>query len=353
MIRKKKYKIKKKSFGLLLLVMVLVALFGYFYYIGTDKYKLKKIGYSDSEIEIIENKLDNIDVIFDNEYLTYLILFLNDSNFNASNLKNYLDMYQDGRSVSDIIYLVNNNISYPYSDKLINIIHEEYFIFDNLDRYMSYSKEEDTNIIVRDVNSNLDYEFYSNIEPTDLSKDTLLIVNKYYNLEKDYYYGELVDMSLEYSVKSGQKLSSVAYEAFKTLVKAGEKDGVHVRNLSAYRSYATQLGLYNNYKSSNGLVWADKWSARAGHSEHQTGLALDVCSKGSWTFDKFQNSKEFTWMKENAYKYGFILRYPEGKTNITGYGYEPWHYRYVGVDAATYIYEHDITYEEYYAYFVK
>ena len=75
--------------------------------------------------------------------------------------------------------------------------------------------------------------------------------------------------------------------------------------------------------------------------------------KDEYVLGKFETSKEFPWMKENAHRYGFILRYPKEKQYITGYGYEPWHYRYVGVDVATYIYEHDITFEEYYAYFVE
>jgi len=132
-----------------------------------------------------------------------------------------------------------------------------------------------------------------------------------------------------------------------------EEEGVYIRNLSAYRSYSRQSAIYNNYKKEHGLKWTDKWSARAGHSEHQTGLALDVTKKGMSTFTGFENTKEFTWISNNAHKFGFILRYPDGKNYITGYGYEPWHYRYVGVDVATYIYENDITFEEYYAYFIE
>ena len=159
-------------------------------------------------------------------------------------------------------------------------------------------------------------------------------------------------MDKAYDNKNGSKLNKEAYAAFQKLVDAGEKEGYHIRNNSAYRSYNTQSGLYNNYKNSNGLTWADKWSARPGHSEHQTGLALDVGVKNEYSLGKFESSPEFTWMKNNAHLYGFILRYPKGKEYITGYGYEPWHYRYVGVDVATYIYENNITYEEYYAYFV-
>ena len=251
-----------------------------------------------------------------------------------------------------VVYLVNHNISYPYSERLVNIIHSKYYIPSRLDRYMSYQSD-DIKTIITNVNSNLDYEFYTNIKPTDITKGNLLIVNKYYYLEKDYYYGELVKMDKAYDNKSNSWLNSIAYEAFKQLVDDAEKEGYHIRNNSAYRSYDTQNGLYNYYKQEHGLTWADKWSARPGHSEHQTGLALDVGVKDIYSLGKFEFSKEFVWMKENSYRYGFILRYPEGKEYITGYGYEPWHYRYVGLEAATYIYQNDITFEEYYAYFVE
>lgn len=211
----------------------------------------------------------------------------------------------------------------------------------------------DINTIITNVNSNLDYEFYTNTVSTDIEKGTLMIVNKFYYLEKDYYYGELVKMDNDYDNQNGNMLNSVAYEAFKELVDQAEIEGYQIRNNSAYRSYDTQNNLYNSYKNSGGLAYADKWSARAGLSEHQTGLALDVGVQTKYATGKFEYSREFTWMKENSYKYGFILRYPKGKEYITGYNYEPWHYRYVGVEAATYIYENDITYEEYYAYFVE
>ena len=89
-----------------------------------------------------------------------------------------------------------------------------------------------------------------------------------------------------------------------------------------------------------------------GYSEHQTGLALDVIAPGG-TLNGFKNTQQFVWMRDNAHRFGFILRYGDGMEYITGYKFEPWHYRYVGVDAATFIYENDLTFEEYYAYYVK
>ena len=91
---------------------------------------------------------------------------------------------------------------------------------------------------------------------------------------------------------------------------------------------------------------------RAGYSEHQTGLALDIVTYGA-SMDTFENTDEFKWLSDNAYKYGFILRYPKGKEKLTGYSYESWHYRYVGKDVAKKIHDLDITYDEYYAYYIE
>ena len=96
---------------------------------------------------------------------------------------------------------------------------------------------------------------------------------------------------------------------------------------------------------------ADKYTARPGYSEHQTGLAIDV-KDGSGQYAFFKNSDEYKWMKDNAHKYGFILRYPEGKEHITGFSFEAWHYRYVGVDVATFIYENDLTFDEYHMMYI-
>ena len=130
------------------------------------------------------------------------------------------------------------------------------------------------------------------------------------------------------------------------------KDGLTLYINSPYRSYSVQSSLYNNYGARDGFSLADTYSARPGFSEHQTGLAFDVTSK-STNFDTFAYSNEYEWLQKNAYKYGFILRYPKGKEYITGYQYESWHYRYVGVEIAKKIKELDLTFEEYYAYFLK
>lgn len=133
------------------------------------------------------------------------------------------------------------------------------------------------------------------------------------------------------------------------MVAAAKSQGVTLSILSAYRSYSYQSTLYNNYVKRDGKAAADRYSARPGHSEHQTGLAFDF--GGTTTKHNFESSyadtKEGKWLAANAQKYGFILRYPKGKEHITGYMFEPWHFRYVGSGEAPKIKSTGKTLEEY------
>ena len=137
-----------------------------------------------------------------------------------------------------------------------------------------------------------------------------------------------------------------------SMFNAAKKENITIIINSAYRSYKKQEELYNQYLSQYGKEYTDAYAARPGHSEHQTGLTVDVTTYGS-NGDNFDKTEAFKWLQDNAHLYGFILRYPKGKEDITGYDYESWHYRYVGVDAATTIHDNDITFDEYYAYYIE
>ena len=144
------------------------------------------------------------------------------------------------------------------------------------------------------------------------------------------------------------QLVKEAKEAFETLSENAKKEGMNVIAMSSYRSYDYQVNLYNNYVAQDGKEAANKYSARPGYSEHQTGLAVDVYNL-DLPYTSFEETEEFTWMQENAYKYGFILRFPKDKVDITGYQYESWHYRYVGKKVAKEIKDNNLTLEEYIA----
>lgn len=141
-----------------------------------------------------------------------------------------------------------------------------------------------------------------------------------------------------------------ARSAFNQMAAAGKKEGIRLTAFSTYRSYHYQKGLFDRYVKQHGESEANRFSARAGQSEHQTGLAFDVGEVGKqheWARQAFGNTDAGKWVAKNAHHYGFIIRYPQGKENITGYIYEPWHLRYLGKDLATKVYNSGLTLEEY------
>ena len=243
------------------------------------------------------------------------------------------------------------------NDELKNELQEQkYFIENNLSRYINYynnNSDLDWKDIVTNVNTNIDNEFYNNDMDTDTSKGILMITNKFYKLTSDFEGLNLVKVSEDDSMYGRTYyLNEEAYEHFKEMVSDARSIGLDFGIYSAYRSYDTQVNLYNNYVKRDGVALADTYSARAGYSEHQTGLAVDLRSRTMNT-SYFEETNEYKWLKDNAHKYGFIIRYPEEFVYITGYQFEPWHYRYCGKEAATIIYNEGITFDEYYEYYVK
>jgi zinc D-Ala-D-Ala carboxypeptidase len=137
--------------------------------------------------------------------------------------------------------------------------------------------------------------------------------------------------------------------AFNAMISAASNAGIKMSYGSGYRSYARQQELYNNYVEQDGQAAADTYSARPGHSEHQTGLAVDVTDGGNCYLRAcFADTTSGQWVANNSHNYGFVIRYPKGKEPITGYQYEPWHLRYLGVDVAKDVYSSGKTLEEYY-----
>ena len=161
--------------------------------------------------------------------------------------------------------------------------------------------------------------------------DGTIIANKSFTVSPDYNPGSLTDE---------------AKQAWDEMVSVASQDGINLKIVSGFRSYNTQQNLYKNYVASDGKANADRYSARAGYSEHQTGLAADI----NLVEDEFKNSKEGKWLANNAGKYGWILRYPYGKENLTGYMPEPWHYRFVGKDLSQKVFDNGewTTLEEYF-----
>lgn len=188
-------------------------------------------------------------------------------------------------------------------------------------------------------------KFYKNINIINQEDDILVLVNKNNKLTKSFIPPKLEKINIKYSNKN-KYLRKEARDAFEKLSKKAKSENLKITAVSAYRSFEYQEILFNNYVKKYGRKYALNCSAKPGHSEHQTGLAVDVMGSNN-DYNKFEETKEFLWMKEHAHEYGFILRYPKNKQKITGFKYEPWHYRYVGIYIATIIHSENITLEEF------
>lgn len=231
-----------------------------------------------------------------------------------------------------------------YNDKLISILNATYYIPNNLFEYLEHSKnEDDLNTLISEVNVGSNNDWYTNQQEADTSKKTAMLVNKFYSLSNTYEPDDIVPIKNWYAY-DGHSIISEVYNYYVKMWNAANQEGLTLLVNSSYRTFEQQEEEYDN---SN-----DEYAARPGSSEHQTGLALDIVTHNTLGND-FENTDEFKWLQENAHKYGFILRYPKGKENITGYSYESWHYRYLGVELATKVYESNLTYDEYYAYYCE
>lgn len=184
-----------------------------------------------------------------------------------------------------------------------------------------------------------------------VEKGLLILVNKQHPVDQAYKPDDLEKIKYFVSDRSEttRYMRAEAAEAFHRMVEEAAQEGIELKMTTAYRSYAFQKILFDNYVAKEGEEAANKYSARPGQSEHQTGLAVDVSSTSvdyqlSNDYDKMEEGK---WLADHAHRFGFIIRFPKGKAEITGYQYEPWHIRYVGLTAAKEIYEQELTLEEF------
>ncbi len=380
----KSKRILKKTLLFFLLLFIIWVGFGLYLNLNNKNKKLEDIGYSNIEISIIRDILSNknIKIIYNYDYLKNLTDLLIDNDFKSDKLSNYLNYYSKYPTISnkDLIYLVNNDLSdIEYNEITMKIIHHKsfnkeyssrynnyynkynlsiddtiyavnhdldkynikydkkydeymknnYCILANLDRYYNYNNKhskKNINDIISEVNSNLDLTPYENVVKSDTTLEEKILVNKYYYLESDYIPEELVEIE---SIHGKGKINKAAYDAYKDMFEAATKDGINLYISRGYITYEEQQKLYYQNKY---------YYEKAGFSENQTGLIIELSNSN--------------WLKNNSYKYGFIQRYPSNKSKITGFN-KPNYYRYVGTSIAKFIYENDITYEEYYAYFIK
>lgn len=311
----KKRKLKKGPIivlGIIFFIIVFISIITSLYkYYTSYEYKLEKIGYNDDEITYII-KLD----------------------------KKYIDHALEG-----------------YDKFLIPLTKQKYLIWSKYNDYISYIKKEykGKNInygsVVSIINTKTNYKTYTHTVETDMNKGYGILVNKYYSLPDKYAPDDIVEMSNAYAYPDNSIRKEV-YDAFKEMSKGAKEMGIILIVNSSYRNYESQKKIYDEYADKKGEEYADSVAARPNYSEHQTGLALDIFTPGAG-MKNFEQTDAYKWLLDNSYKYGFILRYPKGKENLTGYSYESWHYRYLGKDLAKKVFDSGLTFEEYYAYYLE
>lgn len=303
----------KKILLTIFIIILLILIIGMIFFLLNDKEKLQinpkpviidpliKLGYQQDDVLIIKEKLN------DEEIKTLLTL--------------------------------------PYDENLIGYLTTPNFCFNKLERYQNYAKNYKNNAVLM-VNMNRDIAFYQSINEVNNPNDIDVLINKYYRLPQTYQ-PKVSVINLKYN-PSGGMAADIIMNDFEQMMEASLKDGMKIQVSSAFRTQSIQSTLYNGYVKVYGVERADIGSARPRHSEHETGLAIDLKRQGE-KYSTFGLNPEYQWILNNSYKYGFIVRYPEEKTDITGYKFEPWHIRYVGKNAAKVIWQEKITLEEYYA----
>lgn len=310
--------------------------------------KFEKMGYSKKTIELI-NQYSLGDYI--TSYDETVEKIIDDPSFEAEYIEDYLKLAYLGSD--DCLMVVNKRYfidDESYSEDLLELMKTDYYLHSRHERYLNLVKDGyGYRDAVEMVNANADYDPYDYIVDADISDDILMIANKYYTLN-EYVPDDLVSIDSAYGIDS--YLREEVYKAYVKMADEASNDGLSLWITSAYRSYSKQYSLYNSYLENDPQYVVDTYSSRPGFSDHQTGLTVDIIAPG-YDLGTFEYSDECKWLKDNAYRFGFIMRYPEGKEDITGYTYESWHYRYVGENAALYIHNNGITFDEYYAYFVS
>ena len=373
MVKKRKLKLKKPFVIILKIIFIVILVFlGMFLFYSYQVKDVSKLGY-DKEASKNILLLGKKDAIKSYEYSDTLNAAFKSKYYKDANLDSYSKIkYQDQKN---IIKNINTLIDKGYSNSNISLIlaHgndddvsefakrdkikylEEFYSLSYAklkyyDRYVKYSSEtgEDEETTVLFVNLSMDTDDYVNpVKTSAFSID--MLVNKHYKLDEDFVPDDLVEFDQEYCNDEVQEGNREAVVAFKNMYEAAKKEGLGLVINSSYRSYQDQENICNTFKDLYGEGYVTKYVALPGFSEHQTGLAFDI---GSTSSKVFAESKEYEWMKENAYKYGFILRFTKANAYITGFRSEPWHYRYVGKKVAKYIYDNNISLEEYYAEFL-
>lgn len=371
---KRKIKLKDSAKKMLYIIggIIVVLIIIFMFYLNKCN-QLKNLGYSSSAVHNIMKSFSSSKVmkIGKNKMLNaaFESSYYNEKYFNRYPKIEYQNQKNIVRNVNLLIKkgYTNNEISLilkrgddddvyqfakrdrvKYLEKFLSV---SYAKLSNYDRYLAYQEKEnnDEETTVLYVNMDFDKENYVDYKIID-KFDSYVLVNKHRQLSAKYVPTNLVSIKKEY-VKGSEaiKIEKTVANAFYKMAEDASKDNLSLMVSSGYRSFKDQEETNQIYLNLYGQKYVDNYVAKPGFSEHQTAMSLDIASK---SVNVFVNSDEYTWMMDNGYKYGFILRYPKSKEDITGYKCEAWHFRYVGKKIAKYIKEHNITYDEYYVMFL-
>ena len=298
--------------------------------------------YIDSSDSDLHSEVDKVEALLNEGVTEKVKILISDltNRFNEISSKNQLELEKLFNEANDEklegffedeIETVNG-----YKEEFENLYKDKKYseakeVLDSLREYIENNKKLANTRKINEVYDEKSEEDPSLREPKYING--ILIVNKEYGLPDTYAPGE----------------NAEAREAFERMKTDAANEGIYLNAFSTYRSYYTQERLYSNYVYTYGQAPTDTFSARPGFSEHQTGLAFDIggLDRSLWAQVDFMYTEEAKWLKENCHKYGFILRYPEGKEWKTGYMYESWHFRYIGVEHSVNFANSDLTLEEY------
>lgn len=376
-MKRKRKKNNKKMILILIIVIILILSLVYILMpknYGYNKKAIEVFKENDLYEQIKEKKIYSKTLeeainqnSFNKEYfLEYLDIKYIDKDDFINNVNKLLSLGYSSKDINAIYEKIPNSVSIistsKYNKDIINIMNLSYFKIDNLKRYLDYDIMEIKSIydisnikkdfnyedVVTYVNANLDKEYYSSdnlISNEDASKIDVL-VNKYHKLDENYEPSDLTIIDSKYA-SGTQKLRKEAQIKFEEMASDMAKENLKIYAGSTYRSYTYQKGLYDRYVKKDGFAAAETYSARSGYSEHQLGLAVDIVND-KWDYLS-ENDKEYDYLVKNSYKYGFILRYPRGSEYVTGYMFEDWHFRYLGIELATKVFNSGLTYDEYIA----
>lgn len=359
MSKKKKpnYALRRKMAKIILVLIVLipiiiinrVKILNLTFYIPNMKYSniidaLFDINYNKDEAKILLNKLKKENKT--NDKTADYILKLDSKGYN----KNTINYVLENLSNKEITELLSEKYSKDF-EKYITLDLFDYKKYDRYVKFQSKNKKLSLDDVVTRVELDLDTDFYENAVEEKNPNSITCLVNKHRYLSEDYEPDDLVNMDDDYANNrdNQKKLRKEAYEMFKKMVDAARKVDINFYAESAFRTYSYQEYIYNGNMSVYGREKTDTFAARPGFSEHQTGLTVDLAN--TWTIR--EDSDEYRWIKRNAYKYGYIIRYTEENKDITGFNAESWHIRYVGKKAAKIIKQEDLTLDEYFVKYVK